>query len=119
MLYRVHRIKAAQLEAVRWAAHTGGLAIVKAKDYEPAIDVEAASPYAAWKRLASEGNALRPGDLLEALQPGTGPVLQIAKYIGFEPAQWFEPEPKPDTQAGALGNAQAPAEAALQEAARS
>ncbi len=55
------------------------------------------SPYDAWKKLASEDQPLRPGDLLETLQPSSGSALQIAKYIGFEPAQWFIPEPKQET----------------------
>jgi hypothetical protein len=91
MHYRVHRIKETPREAFRWAPHTGGLAIAKAKDYEPGEELEAATPYAAWKFLAQQGAPLRPGDLLECLQP---PSLQITKYIGFEPAQWFVPETK-------------------------
>lgn len=67
---------------------------MKAKDYEPGIEIEASSPYAAWKELSASGAALRPGDMLEALASGVTPALQIAKYIGFEPAQWFVPEPK-------------------------
>jgi hypothetical protein len=93
--YRIHRIKEAPRETFRWAPHTGGLAIVKPKDYEFGEDVEASTPYAAWGLLGSEGNPLRPGDLLElaSLEGSTG-ELYIAKYIGFEPAQWFVPEPK-------------------------
>jgi hypothetical protein len=94
MLYRVHRIKDTPRENFRWAAHTGGLAIVKLKDYDPGDEVEAATPYAAWKAMEERNSALRPGDLLEALDPAAGQPLQIAKYIGFEPAQWFVPEPK-------------------------
>jgi hypothetical protein len=108
--YRIHRIKAAPGEHFRWTAHTGGPAIVKLKDYEPGAIVEAATPYAAWKQLADESSPLRPGDLLEVLlaapaevsdqdaaepsSPGPSPELHIAKYIGFEPATWFIPEPK-------------------------
>jgi hypothetical protein len=96
--YRIHRIKDAPGESFRWAPHTGGLAIVKLKDYDPASDIEAPTPYAAWKTLAAENRSLRPGDLLETLTPEGAPVdLHIAKYIGFEPAQWYVPEPKPDT----------------------
>jgi hypothetical protein len=102
MRYRVHRIKDQPGEHFRWAAHTGGLATVKPKDYEPASEgetIEAVSPYAAWKQLAGQNMPLRPGDLLEALDPVSGPALQIAKYIGFESAQWFVPEPKPESSA--------------------
>lgn len=103
MLYRVHRIKTAPLEHFRWAPHTGGTAIIRAKDYDPGVEIEASSPYDAWKRLAEESESLRPGDLLEALHAGPGPTLQIAKYIGFEPAQWYVPEQKPENMVSVEG----------------
>jgi hypothetical protein len=99
MLYRIHRIKQTPGENFRWAAHTGGLAIVKAKDYEGgAEEIEAGTPYAAWKMLGEENRALRPGDVLEIMgsEPGPG-ELQIAKYIGFEPAKWYVPESAANT----------------------
>lgn len=96
MRYRIHRLKEAQKEHFRWAPHTGGLAVVKLRDYEPAEEIEAPSPYAAWKLLAA-GSPLQPGDLLEALDEIGQPVrLEIYKYIGFEPAAWFIPESKAD-----------------------
>ncbi len=69
---------------------------MKLKDYEPGQILQAATPYAAWKLLEGEGHKLRPGDLLEVLPEAEGaPVsLLITKYIGFEGAQWFIPEPK-------------------------
>jgi hypothetical protein len=92
-LYRIHRIKETQAENFRWAAHTGGVAVVKAKDYEAGPEeLEAATPYAAWKMLAGK-QPLRPGDLLEAVtQEHSAGDLQIFKYIGFEPAKWYVPE---------------------------
>ncbi|MBV8551377.1 MAG: hypothetical protein JOY54_08760 [Acidobacteriaceae bacterium] len=95
--YRMHRIKDAPRESFRWAAHTGGLAVVKIKDYDPAGEIEAATPYAAWKDLVGEAHPLFPGDLLEELASDGSPTrLYITKYIGFEPAQWYVPEPKPE-----------------------
>ncbi len=83
------------LEHFRWTAHTGGLLVVKARDYQPAEQVDASSPYAAWKLLAEGDGALRPGDLLERLNPdGLPEEMYICKFIGFEPAQWFMPEAK-------------------------
>lgn len=94
MRYRIHRIKESQKEHFRWAPHTGGAASAKPRDYEPAEEVEAASPYAAWKMLAQSA-PLCPGDILETLDGDNRPVrLEIFKYIGFEPAAWFVPEPK-------------------------
>jgi len=89
-------MKDAPRENFRWAAHSGGLAVVKPKDYELSGEIEAATCYAAWKQLAAQSQALRPGDLLETVLPdGVAGELQIAKYIGFEPAQWCVAEPKP------------------------
>lgn len=100
MRYRIHRIKDAPQENFRWAAHTGGLAVVKLKDYDPAEEIESASPYAAWIERRDAGAPIRPGDLVEALDgQGQTAALLIAKYIGFEPAQWFIPTPKADTAA--------------------
>jgi len=104
--YRVHRIRDHAGESFRWAPHTGGLAIVKPRDYQPGEEVEGANPYDIWKRLAATQDALRPGDLLES---STGPdqaagsahELWIAKYIGFEPARWFVPELRPAAEAPA------------------
>ena len=94
-LYRIHRIKDGPQEQFRWAAHTGGLAIVKLKDYELGGELEAATAYAAWKTLSSAPNPLRPGDLLEAMRPdGIPGELLICKYIGFEPAEWYLHEVK-------------------------
>ena len=93
--YRIHRMKETPRENFRWAAHTGGLAVVKPKDYDFSGDVEAGTPYAAWKQLSGTGKDLRAGDLLEAVTPeGSQGELMIAKYIGFEPATWWVPEPK-------------------------
>lgn len=95
--YRIHRMKDGPRENFRWAAHTGGLARVKLKDFDFSGEIQAASPYAAWKTLASESNALRPGDLLETVPTaGSSADLKIAKYIGFEPAEWYIPELRTD-----------------------
>jgi hypothetical protein len=93
--YRIHRLKDVPRENFRWAPHTGGLAIVRSKDYDLDGEVEATSPYAVWKALLAENQALRPGDLLEVGQIDEVPgQLYIAKYIGFEPASWYLPEPR-------------------------
>jgi hypothetical protein len=116
--YRIHRMKDTPRENFRWAAHTSGLAIVKQRDYEPSEELEADTPYAAWKLLQSENRDLHPGDILETClavpgheflpvhdaTPGreaahsvvtSGPLL-ILKYIGFEPAAWYVPPVKLD-----------------------
>jgi hypothetical protein len=89
-LFQIHRIKQSPGEVFRWAAHTGGLAIVKERDYERGQDLEAPSIYAAWQALAASEHPLAVGDMLE----DQSSKLCILKYIGFEPAQWFVAEPK-------------------------
>jgi hypothetical protein len=99
MFYRIHRIKETARENFRWAAHTGGLAIAKLKDYEPKGEIDAASPYAGWKALSAQGCPLRTGDILEEILPDGAPgTLHIAKYVGFEKAAWFIPETKAENQ---------------------
>ena len=67
---------------------------MKLRDYEPAEEIEAVSPYAAWKTL-SERSPLQPGDVLEAMDDNDQALrLEIYKYIGFEPAAWFVPDAK-------------------------
>jgi hypothetical protein len=93
--YRIHRLKEIPSENFRWAPHTGGLAIVKFKDYEVNGEVEGSSLYAVWKALLVEGRPLRPGDLLEVAEAAeTSGQLYITKYIGFEPASWYVPQPR-------------------------
>ncbi len=98
--YRVYRLKEGPRESFRWAAHTGGLAVVKPKDYALREEIQADNPYDLWKRMTTETSPLCPGDLLEEFRPtdveNCSPTgsLCIAKYIGFEPAEWFVPESK-------------------------
>jgi hypothetical protein len=95
--YRIHRIRETPREQFRWAAHIGGTAIVRVKDYEVDVEVNAATPYAAWSSLQGLDKALCPGDLLETvIDDGSPGDLQIVKYIGFEPAKWWTSEPKPE-----------------------
>ena len=89
--YHIHRLKDAQRQQFRWAPHTSGISTVKPKDYEKEAVVEASGLYSAWEELRSTGRALQVGDILEL----DGGSLHICKYIGFEEARWFVPEPLP------------------------
>jgi hypothetical protein len=96
--YQIHRLKEAQRQHFRWAPHTPGVTIVKLKDYEPGLVMEAASPYALWLALREGENAIAVGDVIEIAGDPGGPVggeLRIFKYIGFEEARWYVPEPAP------------------------
>jgi hypothetical protein len=96
-LYRIHRIRESSKEQFRWAPHTGGMAVLKQKDYHVGEELEAATPYALWSSMKARGNDLCPGDVLETVKEAGFPEeWQIFKYIGFEPAKWWIPEPKPE-----------------------
>ncbi len=92
IVYTIHRLRESARQQFRWAPHIAGVSIAKPKDYASSLTVEAESPYAAWLALRDSENALQVGDILEA----PNAELRIFKYIGFEEARWFVPEPVPD-----------------------
>jgi hypothetical protein len=97
--YQIHRLKETPRQQFRWAPHTPGVTIVKLKDYEPGPILEAVSPYALWLALREGDNALAVGDLIEVVADLIEPLggeLRILKYIGFEEARWYVPEPAPN-----------------------
>ncbi len=87
--YRVYHMKDSLRQQFRWASHVSGAATVKPKDYEPDGQIEAHNEYHAWQSLRESGQPLSVGDLLETEEG----QLRICKYVGFEPAQWVQPEP--------------------------
>ena len=95
--YQIYRLKEIPRQHFRWTPHTPGVAVVKLKDYEPGPVIQAATPYALWLDLRGSDKAIAVGDLIEVVgdvseQRGQ---LRIFKYIGFEEAQWYVPEPAP------------------------
>lgn len=90
-VYRIHRLRESRRQQFRWAPHTSGASVVRPNDYEEGATVEAETPYAAWLALRGAPEALQPGDIL-ANESGE---LRIYKYVGFEDAKWFVPEPAP------------------------
>jgi hypothetical protein len=94
--FRIHRMKDQPRENFRWAPHVSAEAVVKPKDYEPAGEVDAAHEYEAWSSLRSTERPLQVGDLLET----ENGQLRICKYVGFENARWFIPDPPPQKTAG-------------------
>ena len=93
-LYRIHAIKESSRQQFRAAPHVSGSAAVKPKDYEPRGELEALHEYDAWRILRESEQPLLVGDLLETVDG----QLRICKYVGFEPAQWVIPEPRPQTE---------------------
>lgn len=99
--YRIYRLKEHLRQQFRWAPHTSGAALVKPRDYEPDGCVEASGVYAAWAALKSGPRALRVGDLLESDKGD----LFLCKYVGFDEAQWEQPEPQAASSASPLAPA--------------
>lgn len=132
-VFRIHRMKDAPRQQFRNAPHVSGAASVKPKDYEAAGETEADNEYAAWALLRNTEQPLHVGDLLELLaappaaagaaeeagtaanQPAEPPPpgkLKICKYVGFEEARWFVPEPPPQASLPEPLSAAPPAAAA-------
>jgi hypothetical protein len=93
----------------RSAAHVSGVATAKPKDYEASSEIDAESEYAAWAVMRNTEQPLNVGDLLDS---GEG-RLRICKYVGFEEARWFVPEPQ---QASFVPPPDAPPEAPQMQA---
>lgn len=88
-LYQIHKLRESRRQQFRWAPHTSGTSIVKPHDYEEVSTVTAETPYAAWLALRGTDRQLHPGDILV----DDGGRMSIYKYVGFEEARWFVPEP--------------------------
>ena len=96
-LFRIYRMKDAARQQFRWAPHASGASQLKPRDFEPAGEVQAESPYEAWAKLRGTSQALDIGDLLES----EAAELRICKYVGFEAARWTVQE-QPATAAAAV-----------------
>lgn len=85
--YRIHYLKEPQRLHFRQAGPSPAPARLKKKDYEAGGEIEATSPYAAWKKMRADG-AEHPIDVGDALETEAGTLL-LCKYVGFEEAQWM------------------------------
>jgi hypothetical protein len=92
--YRVFRMKDVARQQFRLVPHVSGAVSVKPKDFEPVGQVEGLNEYDAWRASREAGDALQVGDLLESADGR----LRICKFVGFEPAEWVLPEPKPPAE---------------------
>lgn len=85
-------MKDAPRQSFRNAPHVSGTANAKPRDYElQSGEFEADSEYALWSLMRASENPLGVGDLLELPDAS----LRICKYVGFDDARWFTPEPPP------------------------
>ena len=93
--YRIYYLKEPQRQNFRNSPPAAEPPQLKRKDYEPGGDIEASSPYAAWKQMQSElqeGVERRPISVGDALEADSG-ILLVCKYVGFEEARWWTPPP--------------------------
>jgi hypothetical protein len=90
--YRIHRLRDHLRASFRSAPHVSGVASLKPRDYVPAGEIDAASPYAAYFELRDSEGGLEVGDVLESADG----EMRIFKYVGFEEAKWVLPEAKPE-----------------------
>jgi hypothetical protein len=99
--YQIYRLKEIPRQQFRWTPHTPGVAVVKLKDYEAGPVIRAASPYALWLDLRGSEQAIAVGDVIEVVGEAVEQrgQLRIFKYIGFEEAHWYVPEPAPSATA--------------------
>ncbi len=88
-------MKDAPRQQFRSAPHVSGAATAKPKDYQAAAEIDAENEYAAWALLRNTEQPLNVGDLLESVSENGPGTLRICKYVGFEEARWFVPEPPP------------------------
>jgi hypothetical protein len=105
--FRIYRMKDSPRQQFRWAPHVSGAASIKRKDYDEGGLIEALNEYDAWRLLRDSEEPLAVGDLLES----DSGELRICKYVGFEAAQWFVPEPKPAADGAPAPENQQPAPA--------
>ncbi len=92
--YRIYYLRESQRQHFRHAPPAAVPPKLKMKDYQPEGEIEASSPYAAWKQMREAGGERRPIEVGDALETDAGALL-LCRYVGFEEAQWFVPEPPP------------------------
>lgn len=96
-VFKILRMRESAQQHFRWQPHITGATEIKQKDYQEAGEIEANGVYEAWQRLKETPEPLRVGDIL---QSGDG-ALRICKFVGFDEARWWVPEPKPALAQGA------------------
>ena len=92
--YRIHYLRESQRQHFRNAPPMAPPHKLKPKDYQPGGEIDAENPYAAWKQMRETPGDLRPIEIGDALEAETG-ALFLCRYVGFEEAQWYVPEPEP------------------------
>ena len=98
--YRVLLLQDSRIPAYREASPRKGTYRLQRSHYEPAGEIEAPSPYSAWRKLRGEELArrgFRPlgvGDALEAASAS----LVVCNFWGFDPAEWHVPQADPVAQ---------------------
>ncbi len=89
--YRIHYLRDSQRQHFRQAPPHPGPLKLKRRDYQEGGEIEASSPYTAWKQLQQDRGARPPITVGDALETEAGALL-LCRYVGFEEAEWFVPE---------------------------
>jgi hypothetical protein len=103
--YQLYRLIDSRREKYQSASPEPGQALLRGRHYEPAGEVEAVSPYQAWRQLqtvteeAETLAALAVGDVLR--DPDRDEWL-VCNYWGFDPVQWNDDPPLTIEQMQAL-----------------
>ena len=90
--YRIYYLKDGHRQQFRQTPPAPDPVTLKMRDYVPGGEIEASSPYAAWKEMRTESGERRPIEVGDALETDAGALL-VCKFVGFEEAHWWVPEP--------------------------
>lgn len=103
--YQLYRLIDSRRENYKNAAPEPGQTELRSRHYELAGEVEAGSPYQAWRRLRTVGEepespaALAVGDVLRNLESDE---WLVCNYWGFDPVQWNDTPPLTEEEMQAL-----------------
>lgn len=92
--FRIFHLRDSRVEAFRRRTPEKGTREISARDYMPSGEIEAESPYLAWKQLTGKEEVTPDGqrprlDIGDVIQPPGGEPL-LCNYWGFDAAAWKE-----------------------------
>lgn len=103
--YQLFRLIDSRRENYKNAAPEPGQTELRGRHYEPAGEVEAGSPYQAWRRLHNEAEeSASPAvlDVGDVLRDRASDQWLVCNYWGFDPVQWNDAPPLTEEEMQAL-----------------
>lgn len=103
--YQLFRLIDSRRENYKNAAPEPGQAELRGRHYEPAGEVEAGSPYQAWRRLQKAGEEPESPtglDVGDVLRDRESDEWLVCNYWGFDPVQWNDAPPLTEEEMQAL-----------------